>query len=119
MIDSDPRNGTGGPSRKTGPPAPHHIRLLAALDAVEGLGPGLVVDAGPAVAAILDRRLPEVDLVEQVGAIGGAALIAEDRLALARGRHRRDTAEPRGDAGLGRGRERMLQPHIGAVRMRR
>src|SRR3569623_637278 len=99
-----------------GPPAWHHIRLLAALDAVEGFSPGLVIDAGSAVAAILDRRLPEMDLVEQDVSVGGATAVAQQFLALAGRRYRRDAAEPCGDVRLGLRRQRMLEPEIGAVR---
>src|SRR5690349_6956693 len=99
-----------GRARRMGPPEPDHIRSLAALDAVEGFGPGLVIDAGPAVAAILDRRLPEVELVEKIDAVGGAAAVAQQLLALAGRRHRRDAAEPGRDIGLGLRLQRVLEP---------
>src|SRR5882672_2278783 len=58
-----PLKQTGGHRAR---PSVRLTALLSALDAVEGFDPALVVDAGLAGAAILDRRLPEVDLVEQL-----------------------------------------------------
>src|SRR5437762_8289686 len=97
-----------------GPPAQHDIRLLAALDSVERLGPGLVIDAGLAAAAILDRRLPEVQLLEEVGAVGRAAFVAEDRLAFAGRGYGGHAAGPGRHAGPRFSRKRVLPPQIGA-----
>src|SRR5579863_7005473 len=104
-------------ARRTGfrrsPPAG---RSLSALDRQIGAGPVLVRHASPSAAAVGDRRLPEADLVEIVDAIGLAASVAEERVALAGCRHHGNAAEPGGEVTLELGRKGMLQPHVGAVR---
>ena len=51
-------------------------------------------------------------------AVGVAACVGEQRVALAGGGHRRHRAEPGGEIALQLRVDRMLEPHIGAVRMR-
>src|SRR5205085_6761985 len=60
---------------------------------------------------------PEPDLVEIPIAIGFAARIGQELIALAGGRHRRNRAEPGRDIALKLGLERMVEPQIGAIRM--
>jgi len=78
--------------------------------------PAAIGHAGALAAGSL-RRAPEVDLVELVEAIGGAALVAEQAVALAGGGHGRHRAEPRGNVTLHLGVERPLHPLVGAVRV--
>src|SRR5918998_6178461 len=60
-----------------------------------------------------------MDLFEIAEAVGLAALVRQQRVALAGLEVRRDGAEPGSEIALQFRIERVLQPHIGAVRMRR
>src|SRR5687767_2703175 len=64
-----------------------------------------------------NRRPPEMDLLEIARSIRLAAGIGEECITRAGTRHRWHRSEPRGEIALQLRIDRMLEPHIGAVRM--
>src|SRR5262245_17755324 len=94
--------------------------LAAAQDRDVVRHPAIVRHAFAALGlAVGDRRAPEVDLLEAAEAVALAALIGEQRVALACVQHNRHGAEPGGEITLQLDIERVLEPHICAVRMLR
>src|SRR6185436_15986232 len=63
------------------------------------------------------RRAPELDLVEQLDAVGLATFSAEQLVILASSRHCGQRTEPRGNVALHLRRDRPRQPLVRAVRM--
>src|SRR5688572_26455571 len=90
----------------------------AALHPLIGRHPVAVGHAFAPAAAIAHRGLPEVDALEVLDAVGLAARLGKERIGAGR-RDRRNAAEPSCRARLGIVRERLVEPHIGAIRMRR
>src|SRR5256885_6514429 len=104
----EPDDGGGARRGPGSPSAPADHRDVAG-------DPLVVRDALPAAAAVRDRRPPEADPVEVSGAVPVAAVLAEQSVSLAGGRHGRNRAEPGGEVPLRGGRDRVLQPPVGAV----
>src|SRR6185295_13989969 len=63
------------------------------------------------------RRTPELDLVEQLDAVGLAAFRTQQLVVLAGGRYCRQRTEPRGDIALHLRRDGPGEPLVCAVRM--
>src|SRR5512139_1956558 len=107
---------TGPSARRTAPSPQRRSTTSKNGDVVRH--PAVVGNTPGALAlARRHRRAPEVDLVERVVALARAALVGEQLVALARGRHRRHRAEPRRQVALQLGIDRVLEPHVRAVRV--
>src|SRR5262245_56419586 len=103
--------------RQAPPRSALNARPAAAEDGDVVRDPAITGRAGAAASASRERRGPERDAIELVVARTLAALLAQQGVALAGGQYYRNRAEPGREVTLQLGVDRMLHPHVGAVRM--
>src|SRR5438094_8712711 len=109
--------GVAGPGSTA--PEPTDPMTLLALNFPVALIPLGVGDAVTLLLAFCSRRAPEPDLIEIAEAVGLAAAVGEQGISLAGRRHGGHRSEPGGDVALKLRLERMIEPHISAVGVRR